>query len=320
MKRLRLALIVVFALMGVGELLGRVLLGLGSPALSIAHPTIEYMFAPDQDVRRFGNRILINEYGMRSSAFSPRRQAGELRIMVFGDSVINGGNLTDQSKLATSLVEHALEERLAREVTIGNISAGSWGPGNWLAYAREFGFFDAQVVALVVSSHDMTDNPTYEALNPSTHPVKRPVSALGELITRYLPRVAGMVLGYFFDSPTDSDAPEPDTAAAQKGLSDLRAFLDLARQSGRHVLVFQHLERGELIGDSVGDGYSRIRELCAAEGITSVSLEPYFRHAIEDGANPYRDNIHPNNLGQQLIARAIEEAVSQYLQESGNQL
>ena len=42
-------------------------LGLGAPPLSMEHPEIDYLFAPNQDVNRFGNRQLFNSYGMRSA-------------------------------------------------------------------------------------------------------------------------------------------------------------------------------------------------------------------------------------------------------------
>jgi hypothetical protein len=44
-----------------GELFCRYILGLGDPPLSITHPTIEYMFKPNQNLKRFDNHILINQ-------------------------------------------------------------------------------------------------------------------------------------------------------------------------------------------------------------------------------------------------------------------
>ena len=51
------------------ELVARCALGLGDPPLSVKHPTTEYLFNPNQDLQGFGNRILVNRYGMRSDDF-----------------------------------------------------------------------------------------------------------------------------------------------------------------------------------------------------------------------------------------------------------
>ena len=118
-----------------GEIFARYYLGLGTPPLSITHQKIEYMFKPNQDVKRFGNHIIINQYGMRTAPFAVHKADGEFRIMVFGDSVLNGGNQTDHAALATTILHEKLSVAKQR-VVVGNISAGSWGPGNWLAYAK----------------------------------------------------------------------------------------------------------------------------------------------------------------------------------------
>ena len=178
-------LLVIFA---IGEAFARYYLGLGTPPLSVTHARIEYMFKPNQDIYRFGNHYIVNQYGMRTIPFSKEKANGDFRLMVFGDSVLNGGNLTDHAALATTILNDRLSGLNYKNVIVGNISAGSWGPGNWLAYAKEYGFFGADIVALVISSHDYTDNPTFQALSKNTHPTEKPISALLEGITRYLPR------------------------------------------------------------------------------------------------------------------------------------
>src|SRR5680860_1531138 len=153
--RLTLRFVVVMAVvLFTGELFSRFYLGLGDPPLFIQHPAIEYMYKPNQDVYRFGNHFIVNQFGMRSHPFTVSKEGNEFRVMVFGDSVLNGGNLTDHDDLATSILESKFTKAGHENVVVGNISAGSWGPGNWLAYAREYGFFDTDIVAIVVSSHD----------------------------------------------------------------------------------------------------------------------------------------------------------------------
>ena len=175
-------------LISIGEIFARYYLGLGTPPLSMSHPSIEYLFKPNQDLHRFGNHFLTNQYGMRSETFSRKKNNNECRVMVFGDSVVNGGNLTDHANLATTILKDKLSKILDKNVVVGNISAGSWGPGNWLAYAQEYGFFDADIIVLVISSHDYIDNPTFQPLDKNTHPTTKPISAFIEGIERYVPR------------------------------------------------------------------------------------------------------------------------------------
>jgi lysophospholipase L1-like esterase len=287
----------------IGEMFSRYCLGLGTPPLLIIHPTIEYLYKPNQNVYRFRNHFITNQYGMRAESFSQKKIGDELRVMVFGDSIVNGGNLTDQSELATSLLKDNLSKILRENVIIGNISAGSWGPGNWLAYAQEYGFFDADIIILIISSHDYIDNPTFQPLDKNTHPTEQPVSALLEGIERYLPR-------YILPIPSSTIVTEnnqhiPKKEEVQKGLDDLKNFLKLAKNNSNNVLVFQHYEKSEIESRYPQIGNKLIKEICNQLGIIPTSLEPYFRKSIEDGLNPYHDEIHPTNIGQQLIAEAI---------------
>jgi lysophospholipase L1-like esterase len=287
------------------EAVARFGLGLGTLPLSVPHPTIEYMFKPDQDVSRFGHRVRINQFGMRSDPIEAKRP-DELRVLVFGDSVVNGGSLTDQAALATTILQQQLAHRTQRPVYVGNVSAGSWGPGNWLAYAREFGFFSSDVVVLVISSHDATDVPTFEPLDPATHPTQTPVLALQELFQRYLPQQ--LAARGWLGRTTDAASPRPsDEARLQaQALADLKSFLRLAQASGAQVVVLQYPERAEVTRGVDLPGHAAIREACESVGVVPIELRPRLAARLRRGENPYRDEIHPNEVGQQTIAATLE--------------
>jgi lysophospholipase L1-like esterase len=291
-----------------GELIARFGFGLGTPPLSVTHPTIEYMFRPNQDVRRFENRILINEYGMRSGSFPEKKGESEYRVMIFGDSIINGGNLTDHSELATTEFQNYLEKRLNCRVNVGNISAGSWGPGNWRAYLNHFGAFDADVIFLVVSSHDYADNPTFKPLSELTHPTVSPTSALWEGIERYLPR-------YLPQFGRETNRAEPHLASSDevhedvaKGLNDLRDFLLIAQESAKQVVVLQYWSKDEIASGKPEPGNIEIKKLCDELSLPVISLEQYFSDDIQSGRNPFRDEIHPNDDGQKLLFQGFVDA------------
>lgn len=239
---------------------------------------------------------------------------------MFGDSVVNGGSLTEQSKLATSMLKDKLAEKGSKNIFVGNISAGTWGPGNWLAYAQEYGFFGADIVILIVSSHDYVDNPTFQPLNKNTHPMKQPISALFEGIERYLlPRFFPQLFSGTPTTETDQLVAQENEKEAQKGLNDLKNFLKLAKNNSINVLVFQHYAKSEIESSHTNVGNQRIKIVCKQLGIVPISLEPYFRKSVEDGVNPYRDNIHPNEVGQRLIAEAMLAKIpDKFLEQSSS--
>ncbi len=289
-----------------GEVFSKYYLGLGTPPLIIRHPKIEYMYKPNQDVFRFGNRFVVNQYGMRTMQFERNKGHGEFRVMVFGDSVINGGALTDHKDLATTTLKESVNNK---NVVVGNISAGSWGPGNWLAYAEEYGFFGADVIILVISSHDYSDNPTFQPLNENTHPTEKPVSALVEGIVRYLPRYIHLSVGKQNEIEADKFSVEVSIKEVERGIGDLRKFLQLAKSSSEKVLVFQNWEKSEIVSGVANTGNKRINIICNQLEVPCISLYPYFKNSIESGDDPYRDNIHPNQIGQKIISNAMFENI-----------
>lgn len=284
-----------------GELVARLGLGLGDPPLNDAYPDLEYAFRPGT-YHRFGNTIRINSHHMRSDEFPDRKnQPDEVRVMLMGDSVVNGGSLTDQADLASEILRGRLAHELARTVVVGNASAGSWGPGNMLAYARRFGLFDADVVVVVLNSMDASDNPTGRPIvgvDPS-FPTRRPWSALGEAVTRYmLPRILSAL--------TEQAAPGTDAEAISRGMRDLDDLCDLVTAAGARLVIVHFPDRTELTGTML-PGHDAIATFAASRNIPLLELAPALAAAVKAGAKPYRpgDSIHPSTTGQRLIAEAL---------------
>ncbi|WP_332748485.1 SGNH/GDSL hydrolase family protein [Hydrogenophaga sp.] len=302
------------ALFLVAELVGRTLLGLGTPPLYEADAGFEYRMLPNQDVQRFGNHIMVNRWGMRSIDFENHKtHPDELRVMVFGDSVVNGGSQIDQSELGTTLLRTALQQRLSRPVNVGNISTGSWGPGNWLAYAERFGFFDADVVLLVLGSGDHADNPTFAPLG-ADHPTQAPALALQEAMQRYLPRYLARYLPQqlraWSAEPSVTPMDKLAAEASARGLGDLQAFLMKASAEGRRVMVLHHPDRNETASGQYLEGHSQIRSLVQALELPFIELRtPY----LSAGTEVYRDDIHHSAQGQRVMAHALFNAVLQTL-------
>jgi lysophospholipase L1-like esterase len=293
-----------------GEILCRAVLGLGDPPLMVEDPKIEYLYAPSRSYHRFGKITQINSHHMRSEDFPATKSSpAEKRVLFLGDSIINGGSQTDQSELATTLLASRLSRELGAPVVVGNASAGSWGPENLLEYVRKFGIFDADVVVIVVSTHDSADVPTHErvvGVRPE-FPDKAPYLAIQELFTRYLiPRVTASAGD---PMPTGHAYPQQDVARATESF---RQLLQELAKYGVKVIVTQHPEQVELFGKA-GDGKKLLESIAREEGAEVIDLFPAYESSVRAGERPYRDAIHPAALGQRLMADELFAPILQAL-------
>ncbi|TLD68427.1 hypothetical protein FEM03_22745 [Phragmitibacter flavus] len=286
---------------------------------------IEYLYKPSSNYQRFGHEVRYNQYSMRSDDFSQRKTAREeLRVLVIGDSVVEGGGLVDQKDIATERLRKLLQQGTQIPVLVGNASAKSWGPPNMLEYVKRYGFFDADVCIVVVSSHDVADVPTFMPIvgvHPD-FPARKPVLAVEELFTRYLPRYVPAMR---------KNLPQPDTlnpeelerlmkSSVETSMQALRELLELAKASGAEVMVAQHLEKREL-EDKPMPGHGVIADVAKSCGTEVIQLGPAMASTREAGTETYKDNIHLTSAGQEAVGEALFKAVQSALDgENGKRL
>jgi len=290
-----------FIVLTAAELVARFVLGLGDPPLVQPDPQIEYLYKPSRSYHRFGNRIWFNSYSMRSDEFSVHKtDPREFRVMVIGDSIINGGAWTDQSQIATELLRQRLHERLDRPVVVGNISAASWGPPNELAYLKRFGLFDADMVIIVLGSEDYGDVPTFGPLG-SDAPQHSPILALQEAIPRYVPQLRRLVFGR--QTPPESKPALPQDIEAS--LDALRQMIDLVRKQRIPLAIAMHMERTEITSQILKPGYNELRLTAQKRDVPVIELGLGLAEAMNAGHEPFRDYVHPNAIGQAAMCDAM---------------
>ncbi len=289
-RNIAIAVAVIVLVGGITELTARWYLGLGDPPLMVRDSEVEYMFAPDRCYCRFGYHVCYNHWSMRSDPFPVHKDnPDERRVLVIGDSIINGGSRTDQSELATQRLQERLKAALHAPVVVGNISAGSWGPANQLAYLRRYGWFDADIAIFVFNSADLHDIPTFETDLGPDFPTETPILAIEELAVRYLPRYLPFL---------GANEPPPPDDPADQGPVALRALLAAAIKAVPKVIVVLHPTEDETRHGFVADG-ERIAAIAAAAGVRVVRMDKDLATVVDTG---YRDGTHVNAIGQAVYA------------------
>lgn len=291
---------IIFGAIAVIEV-GLRLFGFGNPLIYQADSEIGYLLAPDQQVRRMGNRIKINQYSMRGDDLDATRPSDSFRIMLLGDSVANGGWWTDQDMtISAQLLRQLNQDRL--KIQVLNASANSWGPRNQLAYLRRFGTFEAQVIVLLINTDDLF------ALPPSTvkvgkdvfYPDQRPPLALSEIYQRWR--------GVQVEQPKESGD------RVGKNLAAIEAINKIATENGADLIIaitplLREVENNERDYESKARG--RLEAFAQQKQIQLIDFLPLFKR--DTPASFYRDHIHLSPTGNELVSQTVAESLTKIL-------
>lgn len=279
------------------------LIGFGQIPTYYVSLDYEYAMNPNQDIKRFGNRVFINSLGMRSEELRP----DAIKILKFGDSVLNGGVATDQSELTSSLLESDLNSNplLSADYQVLNVSSGSWGPDNAYAWMEKHGDFNAKAIVLIFSSHDWQDQISFvnvvgnTPFYPNENPTLAIIDALHWAYTRIFNTVDWNNLGVVKGGiPNDYDH--------NIGWDKFFAF---ANEKDIPLLVYHHADRQECENKEYNRMGQELELFLKENGVHVISG---FNAHLE--LSDYRDEIHPNAEGLLKIELAIKPEILKILQ------
>ena len=283
-RRVRALAFVLIAAFLLGEVVLR-LWGMGNYPLFRADPRYEYFTLPHQDVRMGHVIFRTNEFGMRCGPVGAKRGR---RVLVIGDSVVNGGYQTTQDSLGTEVAQRLCDEKDGNIQWL-NLSAGSWGAGNAAAFLEAHGLFAADELIAVFSSHDAYDRMTFGPVvgrHPS-YPDRKPLLAWGMLFKKLM---------YRSGSPAEIDTIRRFDPGWQR-------LVKVARRATVPLTVLLHPERGEVATHRYDARGRRLIDSLETWGVHVVPLLPRMP------AEAYTDHIHINPRGQRILAEAMTGVV-----------
>ena len=280
----------------------RLVLGLGDPPLYVADDEIGYLLAPNQNLKRMGNKIQINQYSMRSEAIEKSKPDSVFRVLLVGDSIINGGWWTDQEETISSLIKNKLGSD-GNSVQVLNASANSWGPRNQLAYLKRFGVFESQVIVLVINTDDLFATAPNSAPvgRDRNYPDRKPLLALTEAYERFIAKPKPL-----------PNQPEEKGDRVGFNLEAIREINEIAKsQNTQFILAMTPLLRE--FGATGSRDYekkarNRLQEFTIKEKITYIDFLPIFG----DFPQPeflYRDHIHLSPQGNHLVSETLAKSL-----------
>jgi GDSL-like Lipase/Acylhydrolase family len=268
-----------------------------------------YRVQPDQHLRRFGNTVSYNSFGLRSEAVDPDPKPDVLRVLCIGDSITNGGTLTDQPQTYPYLLQDLIRSRAAAAEVL-NASAGGWALQNEEGWLRANGIFGSRFVVLEVGTHDLFQ-PMAPASLVDGHPAfpsRAPYFGLWEVLTRYVPR-------WIFPSssakdPGTSELHGRDPQFARQSVARVIAMALLVTAKGGIPIVL-HVEQPpslELNDEVTGGAKRLLASELAVHGIELISSAQTMNG--HGGALLFRDDFHPNPDGNRVLAHLVADAIT----------
>lgn len=286
--------------------------GFGNPVLSMADEATGYRFQPNQRIVRFGHEVIYNAYSQRSNPVVSPKPADQLRILMTGDSVLNGGTPTDQEEIITEILQTRLTAK-GINAQVLNASAGSWGIGNQWGYLRSFGTFESDLLILQIGSHDLIQ-PTSKGDRVGVdfnYPDHRPLLALQEVWQRYL--YPNMARSWGWPLPAEIPAPPNVEAQWQQNRSQLRGILDWSRQQNLPVWVVFVPYRVEVIPKPLEPlYYGELLAFLTTEKVPMVDLHQLWQAVPPSEVEGYyRDSVHLTPVGNKAVAIALQSALEE---------
>jgi len=294
----------IFAAVLVGlELVLRLVFGLGNPPLYELSHSYGYRLKSNQDLVRFGNRIHINSYGMRSENISKKPQHGIIRILCVGDSTTYGTAQTDQKGTYPYFLEGFLNSTGRYEVL--NASAPGWSLANEKAFVEENTILGSRFVILLLNDFDLFQKKE-AAPNLKAYFQEKTVFAIQELITKYAPR--------YFRGKNQETKGVPHPQLVENRFNQLENNISLAKelsgfinnQGGQLLVFFMESPRNDETTSAI---YQEAR-LRFQRALSEADIY-YFNLSGIIGKNQagelFYDGIHPNPEGNKIIAAAMAD-------------
>lgn len=260
-----------------------------------------------------------NSHGQRDKERTLRKPDRVRRVLLLGDSVVEGYGLCESETISSRLEELCAEE--ATEVLNFGVSAYCTRAEIELLEVKGLRF-DPDVVVLVFVENDF-DNFNREAF-PLGATIDRPAVVKALFRKSHLFRLTGVRLNLFhFGVEADPLRWNRDAIGDNNVAEGLRRFRELADQHGFRPLV---VVWPRFLDDRVADvcfmpGGSEqlvVEHLAAMYHIPSVRLSRFFeRHRAESAgaANPRRyysqgDELHPSGQGCRVAAAALKQILT----------
>lgn len=239
-----------------------------------------YFFKKNQSGIFFGNNEwFINNYGM--IAKSDYINNDEHKILLIGDSIVYGGNNTKQMNRVGMILEDITS------IPVFSIAAGSWAFENELIYLNKLNLnLNNKKIIFILNSGDFGKKSRWDC--EKNHPTQKPDFLMYYLLTKYV-----------IDYECNYQDLYQNTSPNINWQIFLKHTIQKINLDSIYIILYPN--RNELI-----NGYNFRDEISQLKRVNG-GIKIFNFNKISN--EMYRDPIHPNILGNKLLATYISDII-----------
>lgn len=281
----------------------------------IADTVLVYKHAPGLRRVYQGVEVSTNELGLRDRVIAAK-SAGEVRILLLGDSVTFGWGVRAEATFARKL-ESLLSAELGRPVRTVNAGVGSYNTAQEHAFLTRYAdVIEPDLVVLVYVSNDVEKaGATFDPWSQKVLRGKTPPQAIGLLLERsWLYR-----LGLFFAQYTPAKPAAPfdkEDRGVRESMDALAAIATFCRERGIGFVTFFYRPKPESSAEDTSALLGEIASIAERHGFPLDDVGQWWGEAdmramtnstIDSHLNPRGHDVLAAGMARFLVARRLVE-------------
>ena len=304
----------------IGELMIRVLDPLGISYYQgsseyhldkLPDPILIYKHAPALDRTYQGTRVLINDLGQRDRKLE-KKQDGELRILLLGDSVTFGWGVPAEVTFGRKL-ESMLASQPGRVVRTVNTGVGSYNTVQEYAVLRAYAeVIEPDVVVLLYVNNDIKPHyPPFDPWSKLSLVGKSPPQAIKILLWKsWLYRLGQFALRFSpLNSPASLDTNESGVAESMDALASIATF---CRKRDLGFVTFFYRSKGVELEGLSSSLLSKIQSIGQTHGFPVADVGLWWAGFDRRSVINSIVDTHPNEQGHGILAAGMADFLTKH--------
>jgi lysophospholipase L1-like esterase len=279
----------------------------------ITDPILVFKHTPNLQRTYKHFEVSINELGLRDRKLE-KKQNGELRILLLGDSLTFGWGIPVEATFGRKL-ETTLASRLGLTVRTVNAGVSGYNTVQEYAFLRTYAdLIEPDIVILIYISNDIeTQDPPFDPWLQNPIHWESPSNAIHSLLMKsWLYRLTTFVLQYSHVSDLGFAVPEildKNVRGVKESMDALTSIATFCRERGiKFVTFFYHPKESQLSRASVTyELLLEVQKIGNANGFHVRDTGSWWGNIDMQSVRVSRTDAHPNERGHEILAAGMAD-------------